>query len=246
VQINRSALEMEAAMAEWRKSWRPSFASLVVAALCVAAPAGGAAAQCGPQRDQARSTASSTNVADAYVPEPMVAISATPAADIPVWKTIALGTYRNGMIIRDALDRAGCAIGDIADEILGRPAFAVSSPPAQVDLVPLSVSELGFGAEGASVADVYARAIRLGLDLCPAEVGPLLRLQYADQPLGEFLRIAMNPIATYGGQPVDFTLVNGGTALALIGGEGRADLVLSGRVRLVFARPKDPAKTAKR
>ena len=39
--------------------------------------------------------------------------------------------------------------------------------------------------------------------LCPAEVGPELRLHYRNQPVGEALNIAMKPIATYGGESHD-------------------------------------------
>ena len=99
-----------------------------------------------------------------------------------------------------------------------------------------SVSALGFGEAGASLKEIYARASRLGLALGPAEVGPALRLGYLDQPLGEFLRIAMNPVARYGGEPVDFTIGNGGAGLLLIGGDFRSGLVVSGATRFVFVR----------
>ena len=36
--------------------------------------------------------------------------------------------------------------------------------------------------------------MELGLWLCPAEVGPMLRLGYTNQPLHERMRIAMQPI----------------------------------------------------
>lgn len=58
----------------------------------------------------------------------------------------------------------------------------------------MTVAELGFK-NGARRDAIYARAIELGLQLCPAEVGPALRLQYPDQPYGEWLRIAMEPVA---------------------------------------------------
>jgi hypothetical protein len=104
-----------------------------------------------------------------------------------------------------------------------------------------SVSALGFGEAGASLKDIYAHASRLGLALGPAEVGPALRLGYLDQPLGEFLRIAMNPVARYGGEPVDFTIGNDGAGLLLIGGDFRSDLVVSGATRFVFVRPRPGA-----
>jgi hypothetical protein len=158
----------------------------------------------------------------------------------PIWKTITIGQYKGANAIRAAIDAAPCpiAIGDQADEIIGRPAFPFSRNKLDVDLVVVSVAELGFGPDGASLHDIYARAGTFDLELCPAEVGPILRLNYLDQPLGDFLHVAMRPVATYGGELVDFTLGNGGSALLLIGGDARPDVVLTGGVRLIFMRPR--------
>ena len=82
--------------------------------------------------------------------------------------------------------------------------------------------------------------IRIGLELCPEEVGPQLRLQYLTQPTGEFLHVAMKPQRTYRGEPTDFTLANGGTGLALLGGGARPDLVIPWNVKFVFVRPSSP------
>jgi hypothetical protein len=98
--------------------------------------------------------------------------------------------------------------------------------------------DLGFGEDGATVQEIYARALQIGLELCPAEVGPILRLNYLDQPVGEFLNIAMRPIARYDGELVDLTVGNGGAGLLLIGGDGEPGLVLAGRIRFVFVRPR--------
>jgi hypothetical protein len=161
-------------------------------------------------------------------------------SEFPVWKTITVGVYKNVSAMREALDAAPCRIhvGSWADEILGRPEFPYVEAAAKLDLVVASVSALGFGEAGASLQDIYARASRLGLALGPAEIGPALRLGYLDQPLGEFRRIAMNPVARYGGEPVDFTIGNGGAGLLLIGGDFRNDLVVSGATRFVFVRPR--------
>jgi hypothetical protein len=76
--------------------------------------------------------------------------------------------------------------------------------------------------------------------LCPAEVAPQLRLQYPDQPPGEFLRIAMAPIATNRGD-VGFVVGNGGLGLLLIGADGRPHRVVSPMVRFVFVHPGETA-----
>ncbi|HEY6702313.1 MAG TPA: hypothetical protein VI137_16160 [Pseudolabrys sp.] len=106
-----------------------------------------------------------------------------------------------------------------------------------MDLVVVSGAELGMPTES-SLADVYARAQSHGLALAPAEVGPLLRLQYLDQSVGEFLHVGMTPINTWAGEPVILVLVNGGAGLILIGTESSANAKISATSRLLFVRPR--------
>ena len=159
------------------------------------------------------------------------------ASELPLWKTVTLGQHRGVDAVRNALDKARIAIGDTADEVLGRPAFIFSSERRELDLVVVSVAQLGFGAHGATLAEIHKRALALGLELCPAEVGPQLRLQYRNQPVGEFLHIAMRPQRTYHGAPIDFSLANSGAGLALLGGSASPELVIAASVRFVFVRP---------
>ena len=158
------------------------------------------------------------------------------ASELPTWKTITIGQHRGVNAVRNALDDARIAVGDAADEILGRPAFAFAREHKQLDLVLLSVAALGFG-QGGKLADVHDRAVRLGFELCPEEVGPQLRLQYLNQPVGEFLHVAMKPQRTYGGELIDFTLANSGAGLSLLGGSAQPDLVVARNVVFVFVRP---------
>ena len=53
---------------------------------------------------------------------------------------------------------------------------------------------------------IYERADRLNWDLCPAEVGPHLRLAYKDQPMNELLYIGMKQIAGRSGDPRVFSV----------------------------------------
>lgn len=114
--------------------------------------------------------------------------------EFEVFKTLKLGTGLKtaGDFLR-ALNDGGFRIRDSGKEILVRPGFKVSRKEIEVDLVDISVIELGFR-NGATLEEIHKRAIKLGFNLCPPEVGPQLRLQYKDQPEDEQLFIAMKPI----------------------------------------------------
>jgi hypothetical protein len=207
-----------------------SFVVMLALVLMTTLASGKSGTQCWRSAEQARV---------AQVPAAPGAVPVT-AAQAPIWKTITIGEYKGANAVRAAIDAAPCpiAMGDWADEILGRPAFPFSRAKLDIDLVVVSAAELGFGPDGASLRDIYARADTFGLDLCPAEVGPILRLNYLDQPIGEFLHVAMRPVATYGGELVDFTLGNGGSSLLLIGGNAQPDAAFTGAVRFVFMRAR--------
>jgi hypothetical protein len=158
-------------------------------------------------------------------------------AKFQIWRTTDLGTYKGVDAYRDALDAAGIKIGGSANEILGRPAFPYTRVKAEVALAVFSVEELGVQMHGSSLSDVYERARRMGLEVCPAEVGPRLRLDYRNQPLGEVLHIAMEPVATYGGDRTILALTNFGGVLALIGNDGRPNFMVPRLFRFVFALP---------
>lgn len=190
------------------------------------------------------------------------------AYNTPIWKTIILDNYKNKNALREALNSEHCGIEKVggklakqaalavpiyheepapppfchvdalADEIIGRPAFALSRTKSEVDLVVLSVSELGFGKQGAAVKDILARAQALGFELCRPEVGSELRLQYLDQPRGELLHIAMQPIATYDGDLVELEIEHGSWGLLLSGyNVGAVDVIYSSAL-FVFVKPR--------
>jgi hypothetical protein len=155
----------------------------------------------------------------------------------PIWRTTTLGSHKGVDSYRDALDAAKMKIGDAADEILGRPAFHYVGEKTELELTLVSAAELGVESES-PLSEVYRRATQLGLALCPPEVGPQLRLDYRDQPVGESLLIAMEPVKTYHGEPTILSLMNFGSGLALVGSDGRPESMVSGYLRFVFALPK--------
>lgn len=160
-------------------------------------------------------------------------------SEFKVSKTIKLGM--NGLKTADdfrkAIKRCGMKIGQYADDILGKPAFTVVTEETEIDLVVVSVVELGFK-NGATHKQIYIRAKELGLDLCLAEVGPQLRLQYKDQPDGESLVVAMEPIADSGGCLELFRVRRDARGLWLSSGCGSPVYVWDGDCRFVFVLPR--------
>lgn len=163
------------------------------------------------------------------------------AQDVAAWKTITIGSFGDSLALRNELDRRGCNVGGQAAEILARPSFTVSSRKMNVELVDLSPAQLGFSSDTVTLADVYARAQQLGFELAAAEVGPQLRIQYFDQPIGEFLIVGMAPITTWSGEPMILNVANGGAGLILIGQDGRAEAEVPVTSRFIFARSHQPA-----
>jgi hypothetical protein len=93
--------------------------------------------------------------------------------------------------VKQAFLEKGLKLYGSAEEILQKVIF--SKERKEYNLVSFSVENLGFPS-GATTKEIYDKAEELGLELCPAEVGPLLRLNYLDQPNGEYLRVAMKTI----------------------------------------------------
>ncbi|MEK9157073.1 MAG: hypothetical protein AAB448_03010, partial [Patescibacteria group bacterium] len=78
--------------------------------------------------------------------------------------------------------------------------------PEHMHLIRLTVGDLGFP-DGATIEDIFIKAIALGLELCPPEVGPYYRLHYTNQPMNEYVYIGMEPIAGRGGGPYVFDVL---------------------------------------
>lgn len=120
------------------------------------------------------------------------------------WKTIQLGAGpREGSEFLDLLQEQGFRVGKDLARFLAEKGLDFSGAfsgdfdrilePASAVLVRKSMADLGFE-EWATYEKICRRGYELGYGICPAEVGPQLRLQYSDQPWGEHLAVAMRPV----------------------------------------------------
>ena len=116
----------------------------------------------------------------------------SPEAQFPTWRTITLGKEKTGIAYIKALSASRMPIHKDVREVLNSSEFSTSSIETDVDLVVLTPVQLGLN-QGTDFDVIRKRIEVVGLKLCPAEVGPALRLAYRDQPLGELLYIATDP-----------------------------------------------------
>lgn len=118
-----------------------------------------------------------------------------------IWKTIKLGTgFKTVKDFGRALRDGGFKLNARASHILEKSVFTAAAEESEVDLVKVTLDELGFK-NGARWDQIHERAKELGFKLCSPEVGPQLRLQYQNQPNGELILVAMEPIFDSDGRP---------------------------------------------
>ncbi|MEK7498554.1 MAG: hypothetical protein AAB611_01690 [Patescibacteria group bacterium] len=111
----------------------------------------------------------------------------------PTWKTIWLGTHKDIKSFRIAFMVAGTNVYKQVYSILSN--IPLSKKKMRIGLVKVTVAELGLRG-GANYKYIISRARELGLDYCPAEVGPQLILQHKHRPYYECFHIAMEPVFT--------------------------------------------------
>lgn len=157
------------------------------------------------------------------------------SVEFPVFKTVKLGTHKSVNDLRQSLKDNGNRISEWGNDILGKTTLAESETEAVLHTA--TVKELT-GKDQASNREINEAILSKGYDLCPAEVGPQLRLQYADQPNNEWIRVAMEPIADSNGDLDVFSVVRGGGERWLSGSRGHPDDEWRGDDRFVFASRK--------
>ena len=94
------------------------------------------------------------------------------AADL----TVTLGTHRSGADLLEALLEERCSVSLWSRQALENPDFPVIAEEITVDIVVVSMLEMGFAErELATLDTIYNRAKQMGLEICPVETAAQLR-----------------------------------------------------------------------
>lgn len=108
--------------------------------------------------------------------------------------------------LKDMMCEKNIQISSRAEDVLDSSEFTTQDNPENIELVRLKVKDLGFTKDFVTIEQLYHRASELGLDLCPAEVGPYQILKDLGQSTRNFYKIAMRQIAGHDGVLKVFTL----------------------------------------
>lgn len=128
----------------------------------------------------------------------------------------------------------GVNISDWANDMLRSRDFTTLPNPQNLNLVRLKVSDLGF-TNYPTTDQIYAKANELGLDLCPAEVGPHLRIKNKDQAMDDWYYVGMKQITGSNGYPRVFKLERGADGLWLDGRWARSARTWPPQYEFVFS-----------
>ncbi|MBP2078422.1 helicase [Oceanobacillus polygoni] len=103
--------------------------------------------------------------------------------DCPViTRTIEIGGLTN-IQLTQKMQQHAIMMNEYGERLLTDERFTTSETTYSLKTIELTVRNLGFP-DGATLPTIFKRASELGLELCPHELGPHLRLKYLDQPEG--------------------------------------------------------------
>ncbi len=97
------------------------------------------------------------------------------------------GATKSDLLAR--LERRSISLNGYAEILFAASEFTTSDEVRNLRIVFVSLPELGLH-DGGTYDEIVERASDLGLQQCPLEVAPHLRLHYVDQPEGPYLTVA--------------------------------------------------------
>ncbi|MGR6897532.1 helicase [Rummeliibacillus sp. BSL5] len=111
-------------------------------------------------------------------------------------RMIKIGGFTKTQLLQK-LQQHSILLNKYGEKLFDNDKFTVSEKAYKVKTVELKVRNLGFP-EGATIPQLFNKAKKVGLDLCPVELGPYLRLAYLDQPEGNLGKSSLQHQAPYG------------------------------------------------
>jgi hypothetical protein len=121
-----------------------------------------------------------------------------------VWRTIKAGG-KSAQVLEGELERKGMNVSENARIMMQSEDFVTLTHSERFALIFLKLGDLNF-TENPTTYQIYEKVKGIGLELCPPELLPELRLKYIGQPFGEFLFAGMKQIADSDGHPKVFSL----------------------------------------
>lgn len=111
-------------------------------------------------------------------------------ANVPTWRPVTLGNHRKTALLLSALANSSFRVSTEATDALK--VVAVATLRTTLILAKVSGYNLGFQ-RPVSGCEIFESAARIGLSLAPPETALQVRLQYREQPEGEYLMIGTTP-----------------------------------------------------
>ena len=153
-----------------------------------------------------------------------------------ITRTVDVGGLTKSELIQE-LQRNSISLNAYGERLFADDHFTTSETSHRLKTVELTVRDLGFP-EGATTAQIFERASELGLELCPLELGPHLRLRYLDQPEGFWITIASKKISEDNDFPNGFYLRRLDDGLWLRGYRAEPQYVYDSDNHFIFSQTK--------
>jgi hypothetical protein len=129
-------------------------------------------------------------------------------SNLRVWKEITVYPANSKhCVTAGQLTRAGFHVEGGARDMMSQPEYKTLTKPRKLKLVRLKIRDLGFN-ESELVYRIRERIEEAGGELCPPELGPKLRKEFSDQPIGDHFLLAMKQIVDSDGNSRVFVVAN--------------------------------------
>ncbi|WP_342538404.1 MULTISPECIES: helicase [unclassified Sporosarcina] len=102
---------------------------------------------------------------------------------LSITRTVEVGGLTKSQLMQK-MQQHSILMNELGEKLFTDDYFTTSAKTFSLETVELTIRDLGLP-KGDTLTKIYERANHLGLELCPLELGPYLRLGYLDQPEGK-------------------------------------------------------------